>query len=333
MMSSVQCEEGEKPKSEVVKDYAAIAVQDASVDSLCKLIFSRDKRIRSRAIARLGRASKKFPDYEKCFDPLIQFIQQVQEGDDYYEAMSILRTEFDETFFTEKERQIFIKIARDTTSNLGVRASGFLLLTKLNDNRATRAAYEIIMGKDFEKRLPGAASVPAIISYLCKMQYEPALPRIKELINYVIDNYQSMEPPDGREGYQKWHISHYVGMFNAYGDEAKAYLDSLLNSTDMNVRYIAALHLGWSGDRKVIPILLEAIEKSDDPVIRVHAINSVGRDFKLKEAIPLLQKCLDDTTVVDGKLIIQMNAKSALVIMEQYYRDGSTGIELKKDEK
>lgn len=333
IMSSVQCKEPEKPKYIPAEDYTTIAVRDASVDSLCKLIFSSDPKLRSRAIARLGSASKKFPDYEKCFQPLIKFIQQVQEGDDYYNAMSILRTEFDDTFFTEKERRIFNKIAQDTTKVLHVRASGFILLMKLNDNRAAKAAFEIIKEKDFEKRLPGSASVPAIISYLCTMQYEPAIPRIKELVNYVINNYQTMEPPDGRDGYQKWIVDGYLMRFMKYGEKAKPYLDSLLNSTDMNVRYIAAFHLGWSGDKKVIPILIEAIEKSDDPVIRVHAINLVGRDFKLKEAIPLLQKCLKDTTVLDGKLVIRMNAKSALVIMEHHYRDGSTGIELEKNEK
>jgi len=333
MMSLVQCKEPEKPEYKAIEDYATIAVKDASVDSLCKLIFSSDKKLRSRAIARLGQASKKFPDYEKCFDPLIEFIQQYPTGEDFYNAMSILRTEFADTFFKEKERQIFNKIAQDTTKPLHIRASGFLLLMKLNDNRAVKAAYEIIKEKDFEKRLPGAASVPAIISYLCTMQYEPAISRIKELINYVINNYESMEPPEGREGYQKWHVSHYLGMFRGYGDKAIPYLDSLLNSTDTTVRYIAALHLGWIGDKEVIPILMEAIEKSDDPGIRVQAINLVGRDFKLKEVIPLLQKCLNDTTLLDGKFVIQMNARSALIEIERHYRDGSTGMKLKKDEK
>lgn len=321
MMSLVQCKEPEKPKYKPIEDYTTIAVKDASIDSLCKLIFSSDARLRSRAIARLGQASKKFPDYEKCFDPLIEFIQQYPAGEDFYNAMSILRTEFADTFFKEKERRLILDIATDTTRSHASTSVALMILRKLNDDRAVKHIHSFIKKDEFMDYFPNGILAGAAIHYLSAMQYEPALPKIKEILNYLIENYRNME-----EGERE--LTGYIGLFMEYGEKAKSYMDSLLSSDDDFVRYLAAIKLGKAGERYVTPILMEAIKKSKSNTIRVAAIDVVGRCLKTKEAIPLLQECLNDKTEEHGQCIIHNSAKDALIEIERHYRDGSTGMKI-----
>ena len=272
---------------------AQVAFENKDIEKLTELLLDESYWTRSQAASRIAKlARRRVSGVEKAVPNLIHLM--LTDEDD--EASTNACRALVRIGGTQATEGLVEAVKVGESMHPFVRVYAFQELARSEDERVEDPAIEALDDTCYHVRMAAAMALGTVRS-------EKA---IEPLLHHLVSYYQSLECADDKVlgGLAPAPFGAQLSAtLRQIGKPAVPKLFDLLEHSCQGLRRSVAVTLGFLGERRAVPSLMNVVENGQNPSQRETAVLILG-DFQDTRAIPLLIQALGDTTTYTGGCVI-----------------------------